>query len=439
MNTTLLVEALYAIGLGLVVGLEREHSGVAAGLDAGAIPSERADHAAQRERSSWQLTMGARTMALLGLVGWLLAFLGDRAPWILPIGLIAVAALIGVQMVVSKDLGMTTEVAGLVVLLLGAVVRIDRGLAVALGLGTTILLVAKPWMQQFVGKLRRLEVTATLQLVLLAAIVLPLLPTAPLDPWGLWPPRKIGTFIVLIAAVEYVGYVLTRWLGAARGTGLAGLVGGLSSSTAVTVSMARAAKADPALIVPGQLATFLANSVMPVRVVVITWAIVPAVGQRVAIALAAMAVTLLIAALVTWRQLRAEVPAGNAPIKLRNPFALWGAILWGAILCAVLAIAHFAILWFGESGLYVAAAITGLTDVDGIVLAAAQEGKAGALAAPWAALAITIAAVSNTIAKGAMAYFGGGRAFGLRVAVVFAIAIVLTIGTAVVGIVLHEA
>lgn len=432
MQTALLVDALYALGLGLMVGLEREHSSVADGLDEGAIPDQRADGAPVRP--PWQVPMGARTMALLGLTGWLLGFLGGGGPWLLAIGVVAVAALVGVQMLVSKDLGMTTEIAGVVVLLLGALVRVDRGLAVALALGTSLLLVSKPWMVRFVGKLRRIEITATLQLVLLAAIVLPLLPTDAIDPWGAWAPRKVGTFVVLIAAVEYVGYVLTRWLGAARGTGLAGLVGGLSSSTAVTVSMARAAKADPAMIVPGQLATFLANTVMPVRVAIIAWAIAPAVGQRVAVALAMMAATLLVAALLTWRKLGSEPATPSGPIKLRNPFALWGALMWGAILCAVLLVARLAIAWFGEAGLYVAAAISGVTDVDAITLAAAEESKTAALAAPWAALAITIAAVSNTIAKGAMAYFGGGRAFGRRVAVVFAIAIALTIGTALVGI-----
>jgi uncharacterized membrane protein (DUF4010 family) len=109
---------------------------------------------------------------------------------------------------------------------------------------------------------------------------LPLLPVEDAqDPWGALPPRKVGTFVVLIAGVQYVGYVLTRWLGAARGSGLAGLVGGLTSSTAVTVSMARAARATPELVGPGQLATFLANTVMPIRVAVIAWAISPAVGS----------------------------------------------------------------------------------------------------------------------------------------------------------------
>lgn len=419
MDAALLTEAAYAIGLGLVVGLEREHSEVASGLADGAIP-ERAGRAAPSPAA------GVRTLGLLGLVGWLLAFLGERWPWLLPVGLIAIAAMIAVQIAVTRDAHITTEVAAVVVLLLGAVVRVDRGLAVALALATTALLVSKGWVRGFVGKLRRVELTATLQLLILVAIVLPLLPVDARDPWGALPPRKVGTFVVLIAAVQYVGYVLTRWLGAARGVGLAGLVGGLTSSTAVTVSMAKASKEDAAMEGPGLLATFLANLVMPIRVVVIAWAIAPAVGARIAVALAAMVVTLLIAAAAAFRRVRREPPASPAAIELKNPFALWGALAWGAVLCAVLLAAHLATEWLGERGLYLAAAVSGVTDVDAITLAAADRARGGGIDPGWAALAIAIAAIANTVAKGLMAYFGGSRGFGRRVALVFAIAAVAT-------------
>jgi uncharacterized membrane protein (DUF4010 family) len=249
METAPLVEALYAIGIGLVVGLEREHSEVAHGMADGDVPSHVHERVAKDQvdgpAGPRHTAMGARTLALLGLCGWLLAFLGDREPWLVPIGLVAIVALIGAQMWIGREVGMTTETAGVVVVLLGALVHRDKALAVALCLGTTLLLVAKPWMIRFVGQLRRVEILATLQLLLMAAIVLPLLPSAPQDPWGALPPRKVGTFIVLIAGVQYVGYVLTRMLGRTRGTGIAGLVGGLTSSTAVTVSMARAARATP--------------------------------------------------------------------------------------------------------------------------------------------------------------------------------------------------
>jgi uncharacterized membrane protein (DUF4010 family) len=352
-----------------------------------------------------------------------------------PIGLVAIVGLIGAQMYLGREIGMTTETAGVVVVLLGALVHRDRALAVALCLGTTLLLFSKPWMVRFVGQLRRIEIAATLQLLLLAAIILPMLPPQPLDPWGAWPPRKIGTFIVLIAGVQYVGYVLTRLLGATRGTGLAGLVGGLTSSTAVTVSMARSARETPELTRAGQLATFLANTVMPVRVAVIAGAISPAVGWRIAAAMGVMAATLLVAALVTWRRLAREDQGAAVQVPLKNPFQLSSALVWGGVLCGVLLAAEMATRWFGDEGFLVAAGLSGLTDVDAITLAAAGQSHDGIMTADIAALAIAIAVCVNTVVKGAMAWFGGGRRFGGPVAAVFALAIVLTVAAAVVGVV----
>lgn len=443
MNTAPLVEALYAIGIGLVVGLEREHTGATYGLDAGAVPAHEARRAAEAgEAADGRLNkpqaFGARTLALLGLAGWLLAFLGDREPWLVPIGLVAIVGLCAAQMYVNRDVGMTTEVAAVVVVLLGALVHRDRALAVALCLGTTLLLVSKPWMQTFVGQLRRIEITATLQLLLLAAIVLPLLPSEPRDPWGALPPRKVGTFIVLIAGVQYVGYVLTRMLGATRGTGIAGLVGGLTSSTAVTVSMARSARESPELTRAGQLATFLANTVMPVRVAIIAGAISAPIGWRLAPAMGAMAAVLLVAALVTWRRLARDDGHAPAAVKLKNPFQLWNALVWGAVLCGVLLASTLATRWFGDEGFLVAAGLSGITDVDAITLAAAERSREGSMAGDIAALAITIAVCVNTVVKGAMAWFGGGRGFGRTVVLVFGAAIVLTAAAAVLGMVVRS-
>ncbi len=428
MQTAPLVEALYAIGIGLVVGLEREHSGVAHGMADGDVPQRVQPQAPERHTA-----MGARTLALLGLSGWLLAFLGDREPWLVPIGMVAIVGLIAAQMWIGREVGMTTEIAGVVVVMLGALVHRDKALAVALCLGTTTLLVVKPWMMRFVGQLRRIEIVATLQLLLLAAIVLPLLPSEPQDPWGALPPRKVGTFVVLIAGVQYVGYVLTRLFGSTRGTGLAGLVGGLTSSTAVTVSMARSARETPELVRPGQLATFLANTVMPVRVAVIAGAISPTVGWRIGVAMAGMTVVLLGAALVTWRRLRQEEPAAPTEIALKNPFQLWSALTWGAILCVVLLVAKLAAKWFGDEGFLIAAGVSGLTDVDAITLAAAEAHRSAVLSADIAALAIAIAVCSNTVVKGGMAWFGGGRAFGRAIVFVFLLAIAVTVTTAVAG------
>jgi len=322
----------------------------------------------------------------------------------------------------GMSLGNTTEVAAMAVVLLGMLIHVERELAVPIALGLILLLISKPWMRAMLVRLRRLEVTATVQLLVLAAIVLPLLPTEPVDPWGAIPPRKVGIFVVLLAAVEYVGYVLHRLLGASRGIGIAGLVGGLVSSTAVTAAMARQARATPSMVGPGQVATFLANAVMGVRVAVVAAALSPVLGGKVAPAMGAFVAVLLIAALLRYRTSRGAEGIDES-ISLRNPFALVPALVWGAVLSAVLLAAHVATEYLGEQGLLLAAAAAGLADVDGIVLAAASEARSGVLSVEVAALAIAIAVASNTLVKGVTAVVAGGRRFGLGVVIGFLVAL----------------
>ncbi len=412
------LEAGYAVAIGLVVGFEREHHGISQDLAPQDVPSDVHPDALKAESP-----LGVRTFALLSLTGWVLAVLGDRWPAVLPVGLVAVSGLVIAQYVVGvragQAVGNTTEAAALLVVLLGTLVHVDRALAVSLALALVLLLISKPWMRGAVVRLRRLEITATVQLLVLVAIVLPMLPTDPQDPWDAIPPRKVGLFVVLIAAVEYVGYVLHRLLGPRRGAALAGLVGGLTSSTAVTAAMARQARSSPGMVAPAQLATFLANLVMAVRVTVVAWVLAPDVAWRLAVPMAVFGLVLLAAAI--WR-LRTDDGVTEPPqLQLRNPFALVPALTWGAILCAVILAAHFATEYLGQYGLVLAGAASGLADVDAITLAAARQAGDGSIAVSTAAIAIAVAVASNTLVKGGIAIAAGGKGYGLRIAAVFGV------------------
>jgi uncharacterized membrane protein (DUF4010 family) len=424
-----LVEAAYAVGIGLAVGFEREHHDLTRGLAPEEVPGQ-----ARPQAMGEPAAAGARTFAILALAGWLAAWLGDLHAAITPVGVIALVGLLITQYVLAvragtAQLGITTEVSAVVVVFLGMLVHHDRTIAVPIALALILLLVAKPWTRGAAVRLRRIEVTATVQLLVLAAIVLPLLPAEPVDPWDAIPPRKVGIFIVAIAGVEYVGYVLHRTLGAQRGIGITGLVGGLVSSTAVTAAMARRARQAESMVGPGQQAVLLANAVMAVRVAVISVVLAPAVAGRVAPVMGAMVVVLVGAALL--RRGGGTGPVDEEAIALRNPFALLPALSWGAILCAVLLAAHLAMAYFGGRGLLVAATLSGLADVDAITLAAARAVARGAQPVEIGALAIVIAVAANTVLKGGIARVAGGKRFGTGILVAFAIALAaaaLTVG-----------
>jgi uncharacterized membrane protein (DUF4010 family) len=415
LTTHALVDAAYALGIGLVVGLEREHRGVSDEGSAG-------ETASQAQKSERTVAMGVRTFALFSLVGWAAGFLGATWSWIPPIALLVIGGLVAVEYVLVREFGtgLTTELAAVMTLMLGLLVNVDRGLAAALALATTIILYSKPWVRSVVVRVRRVELSGTFQLLILLAIVLPLLPSEPHDPWDALPPRRIGFFVVLIAGISYVGYILTRALGQRRSAGLTGIFGGITSSTAVTIAMARTGRLD-SMRQPAQLAVFLANAIMFGRVLVITAVLSRAVATALLIPLGAMGVVMLGGALWRWRTLGPATPPAEMPkeANLQNPFALIPALKWGAILCAVLLLAHFAQEFAGTQGLYAAAAASGIADVDAITLAVTRQASELTLPYQAATTAITIAVMTNTVIKAVLAVFGGGRAFGAPIAVVF--------------------
>ena len=412
------IDIAYALGIGILIGLERQHREVTR-------------EAVQPEEGT---AIGVRTFALLALLGWLARHLGEELPW-LPLGIIA---LVGVLLVSQhwifrhERTGITTEISAIVTLVLGMLVSSNRLLAASLAILTTVLLISKPWVGVVVSKLRRVELTGTLQLLIAVAIILPLLPTEPADPWDALPPRAIGYFVVLIAGLSYVGYFLSRILGKHRGVGVTGIVGGIASSTAVTAAMAQTASKDPSMRQAGQLAVFLANTMVFARVLIITAAVSRETAIAILAPMVAMGLMMLGASLWKLPALRAsgEKEDAEGP-ELKNPFALIPALKFGILLMVVLLIATIAGDTFGSQGVVVVAALSGLADVDPITLAVARQAEAGDVTVSLAALAITIGVIANFVVKGGIAIVGGGKAFGNLVAVVFAAASIVGIAAVV--------
>lgn len=405
----LLIDAITAVGIGLFIGLEREHSDVA--------EHHPPEVAAAKPREP---LLGVRTFALLALFGWLAAYVGATHSWLLVAALLVVGGLVLLSAARAQDArhGLTTEVAALTTFVLGILVHEQRSLAVALGLGTTLLLISKPWFRAILPRMRRVDLTATLQLLILLAIVLPLLPEEARDPWRVLSPRRLGVFVALIAGIGYVGYLLHRLLGGRRSAGLTGVIGGLVSSTAVTVAMAQRARQSSAMVQPGQLATLLSSTVMLLRVLVVSAIIDVDVTKALVAPLGVMVVGTASGAGWKWRQLRSTRPQDEAgeELELSNPFSLVPALKWGALLAVILVASAMARSAFGSTGLVATAAISGFVDVDAINLAASRLAVKGEIESSIAALAITVAVTSNTVVKAAIAWVSGGRSFGADIA-----------------------
>jgi len=409
-----LKEAAMAVALGLMMGLERERSGFERSQEGQEIPH----HRRETDRAeALHGSLGARTFALLTLLGWISVKVGGES-LALPIAVMAFAALlIGLfyYETSSSDRGLTTEIAALTAPLLGMLLTRDALLAVAMAVIVTLLLLSKPWIRAWIPRLHREDLTAAMQLLIVFAILLPMLPQRALDPWGVLSPRKVGWMVALIAAVDFLGYALNRVLGARRGAVLTGLVGGLVSSTVVTVTMSRQAREDASLRAPGQVAVMLACGVMGLRVAILAGVVGgPTLVRPLVLPMAVMVLVLLGASTWIYRQ-GTMVPTGEE-IPLRNPFHLKRAAGWGLALASVLLASAAARAWFGDRGLLVAAGLSGLADVDAITLAVSSQVRGVGLPAATAVLAIMLAIAANTFAKAGFAWISGGRPFGQRLA-----------------------
>jgi len=376
-----------ALGLGLLLGLEREW--------------------AKDDRE--QSFAGVRTFALITLTGAVTAFLQQE------LGLdglaLAAFAAIGALIVVSYavtaakgDVGMTTEVSALLAFVLGALCGFGQvGVASAAAVASLLLLALKDYLHQLARRVEIADIYATVKFALISVIVLPLLPNetfgpAPLDVIN---PYKVWLMVVLIAGLNFVGYVLVKVLGNEHGIGLTGVLGGLVSSTAVTLSFSQRSRKEPRQAQAFVLAIVLAWTIMFVRVVVMTAVVYRPLAAPLGIALGLMTVAGLGVSLVLWRRSRSG-PTGTVTTGA-NPFELGEAIKFGLLFGVVTVAAKAAEVYLGEGGLYLAGAVAGLTDVDAIALSMANLAATSPDSTTVAARTIVIAVLANTATKTVMA------------------------------------
>jgi uncharacterized membrane protein (DUF4010 family) len=393
-----------AAAAGLLIGLERERSAPEDGKDT--------------------FLGGARTHPLFALVGGVATLAArELGPWAVLVPLAALAALLIVNfhgdVARDRSRGLTSEAAFLLSFLLGVlacstgVIEPEKSRVVvvaAVAVVATFLLSAKPTTHQLAHALSREDVASTLKFLIVAVVILPLLPDRTYGPLDVLNPYAIGELMVLIAAISFVGYAGVRLLGPRRGLGLTGVVGGLVSSTAVTLSMAGRARERPELGESASLAVLLACTIMFARVLGIVAVVNPALAGSLVFPMASATLAGLGASL--WRWLRSHrATGGEAAVAVSNPFELGQALKFALVFAVVLLGSKFAALRLGAAGSYAAGLAAGSTDVDAITLSMAR--LAGAEVAPRvAATTIFLGTVSNTVVKATMAWVVGGPSFG---------------------------
>ena len=374
-----------------------------------------------------------RSFGLIGLLGGLSALLAAQfGVSVLVITFLGLALIIAVSYGVTarntQDFGITTELALLITFVLGALA--GKGLAseaVAVAVVMTVLLGFKQELHQSLRHLDRRELIATLQLLLIAAVVLPLLPNRDLGPWSALNPRAIGLLVVLIAGISYVGYFAMQLLGARVGLLATAVLGALVSSTAVTVSfgrMARRGQGNFALLGAG---ISLASGTMALRILIEVSLINPALLPSLVPPVAVLAVVPLVAAGAI--VIRTKSVETSAEVELKNPIELGAALGYGAVFAVLFILIQAMEAWFGNAGVYALSAISGITDVDAVSLSLAQATK-GDLPLVVGTTGILIAAMVNTAVKALLATVIGGWKLARWCASILLLALGLSLTTA---------
>ncbi|MGE4070598.1 MAG: MgtC/SapB family protein [Lysobacterales bacterium] len=363
-DANVLLGLTVALGLGLLIGIERERN-------KGSGPGRGA--------------AGMRSFTLVALMGSLASHLG--VPAMVLAGLfVAAAALIAFLRSNKDDPGLTTEIALVLTYLLGVLAQTEAGLAAALGVLVAILLAGKSKLHRFAQSLLTpQEIHDGLLLLASALIVLPLLPTTAIDPWGVIEVRKLWAIVVMIMAIGAAGHVALRVFGPRIGLPVAGFVGGFVSSSATIAAMGQRAQSDPTRAVAAAAAGMASSVATTVLMAVLLASSSLTLLRAVWPMLLAGTLTALVATVMLAR--RARTSTSDPSETSGRPFNPVDALMFAGLLATVLLASAALKAWLGPHAIWLAAASAGLADVHAVTLSMGQlvaTDQIGVGAARWA-------------------------------------------------------
>jgi uncharacterized membrane protein (DUF4010 family) len=386
----LLVRLLVAVGIGFLIGLEREY----------------AKRVVEREQ---QLFAGVRTYTLITLFGFLTALLAkEYGIWLFASAFLGfMVLLIKAYTLTAKPghYGGSTEMSSILAFLLGAIVFDGQVLfAIIVTVIVTALLSVKVPLHRFVATMTMEEIRALIQFVVIAVVVVPFLPERSFGPNGLWNLKDIWTMVVLVSGISLAGYLMAKVLGGRKGTMVAGILGGLISSTAVTLDLSRRSVQRGGNDPVGAVGIVAACTIMFPRVLIECWVVNAPLARLMLLPIALATVAGLGAAFLLHRKLdRSE----EHDVPLSNPLNFRMALQFALLYMGVQWLVAYTMDRFGTHGTYAASVISGATDMDAITLSMARMDQG--VDASVKVTAIILAALSNTLFKFGIVIFVGGR------------------------------
>jgi uncharacterized membrane protein (DUF4010 family) len=387
------VKILLVLGLSLLVGSERE------------------EHKASTDHPAFG---GVRTFPLIGLIGYSMGLLGGGQLLPLTLGFAVVAGFLFLsywhKLTVSAVAGVTSEISALTIYLVGGLVYQGHfWIATALSVASALLLELKTPLEGLTKRIAPEEIFTFTKFLLLTVVILPILPNQAFGPFQI-NPFKTWLVVVAVSTVSYGSYVLQKLTKLQGGVVLAAILGGAYSSTVTTVALAkRASREDRPHLFAG--AILIASGVMYLRLVILLGLFNRSLMIKLAPSFLGLALVALSVGWIWSRKPDASSGAVKREFEPENPLELRAAFLFAALFLAMLVATHLTVMYLGRAGVYILAAIMGVTDVDPFIMGMTQ---ATPTLTPLglASASILIAAASNNVVKGFYAYAAADRKTG---------------------------
>ncbi len=402
-NLQFLQNLIIALLLGSLIGVEREK-----------------DHHGNTENLQYEFG-GIRTMSLIGMLGYLVyQVFGDNLVLLSTFTgafLLLLIASYVVTSALNKNTGATTEIAAIFTYIMGILVAQDQLLyASSVTLIVVMLLYFKEKLHDFAHHIEKDELYDAIKFIAVVFVILPILPNQTYDAFGVVNPYLIWLIVVLISTISFLSYVAIKVIGPKRGIGASGFLGGLISSTAVSISLAELSKKTKKIVNPFVVGILLASSTMFVRVLLEITFVNPALFSTLILPLSVMAVSGLFVSAIFWFKEK-DSSLNNysgKDLKLKSPLQLTTAIQFALLLTGLLFVTAYVSKYYGSGGIYVTSFLTGLLDVDAITVSMANLSLKGEITSVVASTAITIAVMTNTLTKGFIVFFFASSAVGRR-------------------------
>lgn len=383
---------LISMGIGLILGLEREYDKL-------------------KDEKGFA---GIRTFPIVAILGFSLGNLTEKfTPWLLIVSLGTFILFLAFNHFFQKQgeygKGLTTNLALIATLVLGIMVSAEYYRdAVATAVIIVTLLSLKTRFRMVISNITSEELFAFIKFSIIALLILPFLPNKTYGPNDLLNPFEIGSIIVIVSFLNFIGYFLVKYVGSKKGILLTAILGGLISSTAVTWSYATRSVESPELSKKYAAGIIIASAIMFPRLALLAYIFNNALLTYLAIPFGVLTLVCLVTSLLL---IKKDTNKPDTNIKLGNPMNLLNAIGFGVIYVVILFAVFYSNKFFGESGLYYSALIAGLADTDAITISMAKFSMSGTNLS-LASSVILAATMSNMLVKLGITVFKGSKTTG---------------------------